>query len=447
MSHKDATVLGKAIAEDPGNVKTDETRHAKLGWWIVLVGVGGFFLWATFAPLDKGVPLSGSVMVATNRKAVQHQTGGIVEDILVKEGDLVKEGQVLVKMNDIQVKAQAEVTRGQLIAARAIEARLIAERDNKPEIDFPPFLHSAVDDPRVIGSISLQKQLFVSRQSVLKHELAALDENIAGLTVQLRGLESSRASKLQQLEFLKEQLENMRVLAQDGYVPRNRVLELERTHAQLTGDISEDTGNIGRIQRQISELNLRRVQRLEEYQKEVRQQLTDVQREAEALNSRLLAQDFELANVLVKAPVDGIVVGINIFTRSGVIGPGFRMMDIVPSEDMLVIEGQVPVHLIDKVHAGLDVDFIFTAFNQNKIPRVPGIVTNVSADRLTDERTGVPYYQLKAKVTPEGMKILTDWQIRAGMPVEIFVKTGERSLMNYLLKPILDRIHTSLVED
>jgi protease secretion system membrane fusion protein len=161
----------------------------------------------------------------------------------------------------------------------------------------------------------------------------------------------------------------------------------------------------------------------------------------------LLAQDFELANVLVKAPVDGIVVGINIFTRGGVIGPGFRMMDIVPSEDMLVIEGQVPVHLIDKVHPGLDVDFIFTAFNQNKIPRVPGIVTNVSADRLTDERTGVPYYQLKAKVTPEGMKILTDWQIRAGMPVEIFVKTGERSLMNYLLKPILDRIHTSLVED
>lgn len=447
MSHKDATVFGNAIAEDPGNVKTDETRHARIGWWIVLVGVGGFFLWATFAPLDKGVPLSGSVMVATNRKAVQHQTGGIVEDILVKEGDLVKEGQVLVKMNDIQVKAQAEITRGQLIAARAIEARLIAERDNKPEIDFPPFLHSAVDDPRVIGSISLQKQLFVSRQSVLKHELAALDENIAGLTVQLRGLESSRTSKLQQLEFLKEQLDNMRVLAQDGYVPRNRVLELERTHAQLTGDISEDTGNIGRIQRQISELNLRRAQRLEEHQKEVRQQLTDVQREAESLNSRLLAQDFELANVLVKAPVDGIVVGINIFTRGGVIGPGFSMMDIVPSEDMLVIEGQVPVHLIDKVHPGLDVDFIFTAFNQNKIPRVPGIVTNVSADRLTDERTGVPYYQLKAKVTPEGMKILTDWQIRAGMPVEIFVKTGERSLMNYLLKPILDRIHTSLVED
>lgn len=447
MNQKDSTILENALVDHANVVKTDEATHARLGWWIVLVGVGGFFLWATFAPLDKGVPLSGSVMVATNRKAVQHQTGGIVEDILVKEGDSVKAGQVLVKMNDIQVKAQAEITRGQLIAARAVEARLIAERDDKTEIDFPPFLLTSFDDPRTISSIALQKQLFASRQSVLKHELAALDENIEGLTIQLRGLISSRASKEQQLQFLKEQLDNMRELARDGYVPRNRVLELERTHAQLNGEISEDTGNIGRAQRQISELNMRRIQRLQEHQKEVRQQLTDVQREAEALNSRLLAQDFELANVLVKAPVDGIVVGVNIFTRGGVIGPGFLMMDIVPSEDMLVIEGQVPVHLIDKVHAGLDVDFIFTAFNQNKIPRVPGIVTHVSADRLTDERTGIPYYQLKAKVTPEGMKILTDWQVRAGMPVEIFVKTGERSLINYMLKPILDRLHTSLVED
>jgi protease secretion system membrane fusion protein len=447
ISQKDSTATEAAVIDAASLVQTDETTHARFGWWIVLVGVGGFLLWATLAPLDKGVPLSGSVMVATNRKAVQHQTGGIVDDILVKEGDKVKAGEVLVKMNDIQVKALAEVTRGQLITARAVEARLIAERDNKPDIDFPPFLLSSVDDSRAIGSVALQKQLFISRHAVLKHELAALDENIAGLSAQLRGLESSRGSKEQQLQFLKEQLENMRELAREGYVPRNRVLELERTHAQLNGDMFADTGNIGRIQRQISELNLRRIQRLEEHQKEVRQQLTDVQREAEALNSRLLAQDFELANVLVKAPVDGIVVGINIFTRGGVIGPGFRIMDIVPTEDLLVIEGQVPVHLIDKVHAGLDVDFIFTAFNQNKIPRISGFVTHVSADRLIDEQTGIPYYQLKAKVTPEGMKSLTEFQIRAGMPVEIFVKTGERSLMNYLLKPILDRIHTSLVED
>lgn len=447
ISQKDTTMTDAAVTEAAHPVKTDETSHARLGWWIVLAGVGGFLLWASLAPLDQGVPLSGSVMVATNRKAVQHQTGGIVDDILVKEGDMVHAGQVLVKMNEVQVKAQAEITRGQLITARAVEARLITERDEKSEIEFPPFLLSAADDSRAISSIALQRQLFNSRQSVLKHELAALDENIAGLSIQLRSLESSRASKEQQKHFLKEQLDNMRELSRDGYVPRNRVLELERSYAQLESEIFADTGNIGRIQRQIAELNLRRVQRLDEQRKEVQQQLTDIQREAEGLNSRLIAQDFELANVLVKAPVDGIVVGVNVFTRGGVIGPGFVMMDIVPTEDLLVIEGQVPVHLIDKVHAGLDVDFIFTAFNQNIIPRIPGFVTHVSADRLVEERTGVPYYQLKAKVTPDGMKQLAEYQIRAGMPVEILVKTGERSLINYLLKPIFDRFHTTMVDE
>ncbi|MDT8364443.1 MAG: HlyD family type I secretion periplasmic adaptor subunit [Nitrosomonas sp.] len=431
----------------PVEVDMDETSHTRLGWLIVLVGVGGFLLWATFAPLDKGVPLSGSVMVATNRKAVQHQTGGIVDEILVREGEKVLAGQHLVKMNDIQVKAQAEVTRAQLITARAVEARLIAERDNHATIDFPAYLMENRHDLRVSEVITLQNQLFASRQSAMKHDLAAINENIAGLKRQLSGLSASRNSKQQQLGFLREQLENMLALAADGFVPRNRVLELERTRAQLIGEMSEDTGNIGRIQRQIAELELRRVQRVEEYQGEVRQQLTDIQRDSQSLQSRLIAQDFELDNAVVRAPVDGIVVGINVFTQGGVVGPGARMMDIVPSEDVLVVEGQIPVHLIDRVHTGLEVDLIFSAFNQNKTPHILGEVTQVSADRLTDEQTGIPYYMMKAQVKPESMVLLAKHQIRAGMPVEIFVKTGERSLMNYLLKPILDRIHTSLSED
>ena len=433
--------------DETNQVKTDETIHARLGWWIVLAGVGGFFLWAFLAPLDKGVPLSGTVTVATNRKAVQHQTGGIVDEILVKEGDRVKSGQVLVRMNDIQVKAQADITRSRLFSARAIEARLIAERDGKLEITFPPALLSARNDPRVANTINTQKQLFMSRNLSMQHELAALDENIAGLTIQLRGLEESGISKKQQLQFLNEQLGNLRDLAKDGFVPRSRVLDLERDYVQLNGEISADTGDIGRIRRQIAELNQQRIQRQQELQKDVRQQLSDIQREAEDLHSQLIAQDFELANVLVKAPVDGIVVGVDIFTQGGVIGPGFRMMDIVPSEDQLVVMGQVPVHLIDKVHPGLHVDLIFSAFNQNKTPNIPGIVIRVSADRLTDEQTGEPYYNLKTKVTPEGMKLLVHHQIRAGMPVEIFIKTGERSLMNYLFKPILDRLHASMSEE
>ena len=428
-------------------VNTDDSIHTRLGWFIVIVGFGGFLLWAFFAPLDKGVPLSGTVTVSSNRKAVQHETGGIVDKILVKEGETVQAGQVLVEMNDVQVKTQAEITRGQLYSARATEARLIAERDNKSEITFPPLLLALGNDLVVANNINLQRQLFSSRKLSMQHEIAALEENIAGLEVQLHGLQASRTSKQTQLDILNTQLDGLRELAEDGFIPRNRVFEMDRTHAQLTGEISENIGNIGRIQRQISELALRRIQRQEENQKEVRQQLSDIQREAESLNSRLVGQDFELANVQVKAPVDGIVVGLDVFTHGGVIGAGFRMMDIVPNEDMLVITGEVPVHLIDKVHPGLHVDLIFSAFNQNKTPNIPGIVSRVSADRLTDEHTGMPYYNIKAKVAPEGIKLLSEHQVRAGMPVEIFIKTGERSLMNYMFKPILDRIHSSLSEE
>ncbi|HVK95644.1 MAG TPA: HlyD family type I secretion periplasmic adaptor subunit [Noviherbaspirillum sp.] len=432
---------------EPVLVNTDQTSHARLGWLIVLLGFGGFMLWAMFAPLDQGIPVSGTVTVASNRKAIQHQTGGTVEEILVKEGDLVKAGQVLVRMNDVQAKAQAEMTRVQYFTARAAEARLMAERDGAKTVAFPPDLESAKDDPRVANNISLQAQLFTSRQAAIQSELAALDENIAGLKFQVRGLEESRDSKKIQLQFLKEQLEGMRDLAKEGYVARNRLLDLERTYAQINGAISEDIGNIGRAQRQISEFSLRRIQRQQEYQKEVRSQLADVQKEAEALANRLVGQDFELSNVLVKAPVDGTIVGMNVFTKGGVIGSGFRMMDVVPSDDPLIVEGQLPVNLVDKVHPGLNVELIFSAFNQNKTPHVPGLVTQVSADRLTDERTGMPYYKMKAKVAPEGMTLIKDLQVRPGMPVDLFVKTGERTMMSYLFKPVFDRAKTSLSEE
>ncbi|WP_232297973.1 HlyD family type I secretion periplasmic adaptor subunit [Nitrosospira sp. NpAV] len=431
----------------PSGIDTDARFYIRLGWWIVVAGVGGFLVWASFAPLDKGVPLSGTVTVSTNRKAIQHQTGGTIEDILVKEGDVVKAGAVLVRMNSVQAKANAEMMRVQYFTARAAEARLIAERDGEKIIVFPPELESVKSDPRVANNINMQQHLFNSRRMGIESELSAIDENISGLKLQTSGLEESRDNKKQQLEFLREQLDGMRDLAKEGYVARNRLLELERTYAQISGAISEDIGNIGRGQRQIAELKLHRMQRQQEYQKEVRSQLSDIQKEAEALAHQLTGLDYDLANILVKAPVDGTVVGMNVFTRGGVIGPGFRMMDIVPSEDALDVEGHLPVHLIDKVHPDLPVELIFSAFNRNLTPHVPGVVTHVSADRFVDEQTGLPYYKLRAKVAPEGMKMIADLQIRPGMPVELFVKTGERTMMNYILKPILDHIKMSMTEE
>lgn len=446
---KPGTAVSTVAAHDvaPIEVNTDHSAYSKLGWWIVLAGFGGFMAWALFAPLDKGVPLSGTVTVASARKAVQHLQGGTVQEILVKEGDSVKEGQVLVRMNDVQTKSNAEITRAQFFSLRATEARLIAERDGKSGIVFPPELEKEKADERLANNMALQKQLFSSRQTALKSELAVIEQNISGLKNHIQGLELARESKKSQLKLLKEQLVGMRDLSAEGFVARNRLLELERTAEQLSGAMAEDLGNIGRAKSQLAELSLRVNQRQQEYQKEVRTQLTDIQREAEALESRLKAQDFELANVEVRSPASGTVMGMNVFTKGGVIPPGFRMMDVVPKDDALVIEGQIPVHLIDKVHPDLEVELVFSAFNQNTTPHVPGKVTHVSADRLVDEKTGMPYYKLKAVVTPDGMKKLRELKVLAGMPVEIFVKTGERTMMNYLLKPIIDRAHTSMSEE
>jgi protease secretion system membrane fusion protein len=441
----------EVIAHDvePLEVNTDARAYSRLGWLIVLVGVGGFLLWALLAPLDKGVPLPGTVAKESNRKAVQHQTGGTIQEILVKDGDIVKAGQTLVRMNSVTAKSAFEITEGQYLTSRATEARLQAERDGQKKIHFPADLEQRSKEPRPAELMSLQNQLLLSRTGSLQSEMSSVDESIAGLKFQIKGLEESRDSKKEQMKLLKEQLDGMRDLAKEGYVARNRLLDLERTYAQLQGLVSEDIGNIGRAQRQVVELTLRKSQRTQEYQKEVRTQLAETQKEAEALGARLEAQKFDLANVDVKAPVDGTIVGLAVFTNGGVVPPGFKMMDVVPAGDPLIVEGQLPVNLVDKVHAGLKVELVFSAFNTNKTPHIEGEVETVSADRSVDERTGTPYYKVRLKVTRAGEKAIAAHKMNVipGMPVEVFVKTGERTMMNYLLKPVFDRAKSSMSEE
>jgi len=428
-------------------VNTDARSYARLGWIIIIVGVFGFLLWAFTAELDKGVPMSGNVAVASSRKVIQHQTGGTVDEILVKDGDVVTAGQVLLKMNSVNAKSVAEITRVQLFTSQAVEARLLAERANAKAISFPKELEQAKNDSRVANTILLQQQLFTTRQISIQSELGAVDENIAGLRSQLKGLEESVVSKKQQQQFLKEQLDGMRDLAKEGYIARNRLLDLERTYAQVNGSISEDLGNMGRVSRQILELGLRKSQRQQDYQKEIRTQLSDTQKEAEALENRLTALDFDLNNVMVKAPVAGTIVGLNVFTKGAVVPSGFKLMELVPQDDALIVEAMLPVNLVDKVHPGLKTELIFSAFNTNTTPHIPGIITQVSADRTLDERTGQAFYKVRAEVAPEGKKMLAHLQVRPGMPVELFVSTGGRTMMNYLLKPIIDRMHSAMTEE
>lgn len=434
---------------EPVEVDTDSRKYSRMGWLLVLLGFGGFVLWALFAPLDKGVPMSGTVAAQSNRQAVQHLGGGTVQQLLVREGDQVKAGQVVARMNAVTAQSAVEMTEGQYLSAVANVARLTAERDGLKKIAFPQELEHKRNDPRIADLMSMQTGLLMSRQNAVQSQLASLDENIAGLKMQVQGLQEARESKREQVALLKEQLGGMRELAKDGYVARNRLLELERTFAQLNGQISEDIGNIGRAQRQVLELSLRKTQVTQDYQKEVRTQMNEMVREADAQKARLTAQQFELSNVEVRAPVAGTVVGMAVFTNGGVIPSGFKLMDIVPSGDPLIVEGHLPVNLVDKVHPGLKVELIFSAFNTHKTPHIEGEVTLVGADRQVEERTGMPYYVVKVKVTPEGHKMMAQNKMdtRAGMPVELFVKTGERTMMNYIFRPIIDRMPAALGGD
>ena len=428
-------------------IKTDDRVYTRMGWWIVLGGVGGFLLWAIFAPLDQGVAISGIVEVATNRKEIQYQPGGIVEAILVKEGDTVKAGQVLVRMNDTQTKSQAEMSRTQYSSDLAVEARLEAERDGRTRLQFSPELLAHQGEAPVKDDMALQQQLFGARRSALQNELSAMDENIAGLEQQAAGLELARSSRAQQLQYLTEQIDNMRDLVKEGYVAKSRFLDLQRNQAEVNGIMAEESGRLGYTQRQVAEMKLKKSQRLEDYQKEVHQQLTDVEKEVGMIRHRLASQDFEQRNTEVKSPVDGTVVDLKVFTVGGVVSPGVPMMEVVPSHDALIIEGKIPLELIDKMHPGLEVDMTFPAFNRNTTPHVPGRVTEISADRLTDQKTGQSYYTMRAEVTEKGVRLLGNLQVRPGMPVEAFIKTGNRTMMSYLLKPLFDRIKTSMSEE
>ncbi len=274
-----------------------------------------------------------------------------------------------------------------------------------------------------------------------------MDENIAGLEQQAAGLEAARSSRTQQLQYLTEQIDNMRDLVKEGYVAKSRFLDLQRNQAEVNGILAEESGRLGYTQRQAAEMKLKKTQRLEDYQKDVRQQLTEVEKEAITIQHRLSSQDFDLSNTEVKSPVDGTVVDLKVFTQGGVVSPGVPMMEVVPSHDALIIEGRIPLELIDKMHPGLEVDMTFPAFNRNTTPHIPGRVIEISADRLTDQKTGQSYYTMRAEVTEKGAKLLGNLQVRPGMPVEAFVRTGNRTMMSYLLKPMFDRIKTSMSEE
>ncbi|RJG09324.1 HlyD family type I secretion periplasmic adaptor subunit [Pseudomonas cavernicola] len=442
VEHKNLVLANAALGID-----VDDRKPARWGILLVLLGFGGFLLWSWLAPLDAGVVATATVKVTSNRKTIQHLTGGTVDAILVREGDSVKKDQELVRLDSTQAISEQGVVSAQYIVSKTVENRLEAERDGVSDITFDPaLLERFKADPRLLSSLTLQRRLFLTRLTGLAGEVSILQETLRSAEGQIKGLQQIYGARASQLKFLHQELDGARSLAAEGYIPRNRMLELERSAADLNASQAENFNNIARTRSQVAELKLRILQREYDYRKEVQSQLTDAQKENTALADRLQALDYQVKHTVIRSPIDGMVQGLNISTIGGVIQPGFKIMDIVPANEPLQVDAMIPVQAIDKMAPGLQVDIAFPAFNHAQTPNIPGKVLTISADRLINEENKQPFYLAQIEVTPAGMSMLGANQIRAGMPATVTIKTGERNLMSYLMKPLIDRLDSSFKE-
>ena len=374
-------------AYEPGKLQTDTRGPIRLGIWVLIIGFGGFLLWFAVAPLDEGVPCQGSVCIATKRKVVQHRQGGVVAEVRVHEGQLVKKGDVLLRLDSQNSKARYEEIHQHYLGLRASENRLNAELKGAGKIEFHQDL---VNDP----NRTLVEQLMKNQQLLL-------------------------VERVKTMRLYQSQLVGLRDLVREGYAPLSQQRDLEIKIAQLK---TESAAQLAQIQNEI---------------------------QADAEKSKALAE--ELAETEIRAPESGQIVGLQVQSVGAVIQPGQKIMDVVPLDEALLIEVKVAPHLIDKVHAGLVASVQFASFAHTPQLVIPGKVESVSKDLLTDQQGAMQpaqsYYLARVSVTPQGMKDLGTNKMQPGMPAQVIIKTGERSMLNYLLHPLAQRLSASMKEE
>jgi protease secretion system membrane fusion protein len=449
-----APAPGKRPASDaPTDVeavelRTDTRGPIRLGFWVLIVGFGLFLAWAAYAPLDEGVIAPSTVSTETRRKAIQHQTGGVIKKVLVQEGQEIQAGDALVVLDDAMTRAAFESVRQNYLGQRALESRLLAEIASAPRIEWHPDLQDR-SDPVIAQHVNAQTQLYAARRAAQQAELAAANQAITGLNGQLAGLRRMLSSRTSQSEIQAQQLANVGALADDGFLPRSQLLQLQQASADLRSGIADLESNIHRTESAIAETRLRIALRQQENLKEVSAQLADVRREVQGNRERLAAITQELARTEIRSPVAGQVVSLSISGFGGVVGPGQRMMDIVPKDEALILEAKIPTNVIDRVAPGALTEVRFSSFANAPQLVVHGRVMTVSKDAVQEAspQPSHPYYLARVEVTAEGLKALGDHRMQPGMPAEVLVKTGERSLLTYLMHPLTKRVATAMTEE
>jgi protease secretion system membrane fusion protein len=399
----------------------DTNAPIRLGFRVLVLGFGGFLLWSALAPLDEGVSSPASVSIETRRKTIQHLSGGVVHSVAVKEGQWVREGEILMELDAGVSKANFEAVRQNYMAQRATESRLLAELKGASQIEFHPDLLKSRNDPLVQQHMQTQQQLFNSRRAAYR--------------AQVSGMASMIESRMAQAAFQAQQVQSIRELAAEGYASRNQLLQLEQSQAELRTSTTDLQTNYARVQ--------------QEYIKELSAQLAEVRREVQSGQEKLQAVTDELSRTQLRSPVEGQVVGMTVTSTGGVVTPGQRLMDIVPKGEALLVDAKIPPHVIDKVHTGATVDVRFSSFSNSPQLVLEGRLASLSSDVISEQTSmGVmSYYLGRVEITPEGLKELGSRVMQPGMPAEVLIKTGERSLLTYLMHPLTKRLASSMKEE
>ena len=425
---------------------SDWHRPARFGYLVIFLtfGVGG--LWATFAKVGDAVIAPAFVVVETNRKAVQHLEGGIVSDIFVKENDRVTEGQVLLRLSNIQAKASLVTVQNQLIAAEVQEARLTAERDQQPQIELPQNIRDRISDPVVAHAVSDQQAAFQDRRNSVQGQINVLESRIQGLKTEIQGLAIEQKATQQEVALIDQELVGYHQLLDKHLMQLTQVLDKERERTRLEGIIGRSIADQAKAQNTIGEANLNIAAIRHKFQEETAAGILDIRQKISDLTEKVAVTTDIMQRIEVRAPVSGHVLDLKVYSAGQVIRGAEPLMQIVPDDERLVVHAHFLPTDIDRIQRASHVEVRFPSFHARTTPVVLGEIESVSSDRMTDEATHQPYYLGVVSVTrlqiPEELRD----RVRAGMPAEVIAPLGDRSVISYLISPLREAWHKSLRE-